>query len=365
MKLVEQEKQLVVSENKVSSQDKRYTAELKKMVERSKKTEENLNEAVQLAQNWEKQLKERAAEYKKLAKTSETDKTRFQQLASEEQARAAELSRQLTNLQTKAQSAKEQTAQVKKEVEARPFRDKLKGGGQGPEMIILAAGNFLMGSPQTESGRYGSEGPQHSVTISRPFALSINEITFAEYDAFAKATGRQLPNDKGWGRDDRPVIYVSWEDATAYAAWLSEQTEQQYRLPTEAEWEYAGRAGSATMYSFGDGASQLHEYAWYRENSESKSHPVRKRKPNAWGLYDMHGNVYEWVEDDWHDDYEGAPPDGKAWKDEPKGADRVIRGGSWYSVALLCRAANRNDGSPGNRDFRVGFRLARSVALGP
>jgi len=366
--LDEQKKQLEVAKQQVLSQEKRYTAELKKTVERSKKTEENLNEAVQLAQKWKKQLQERTAEYEKLAKTSETDKNRFQQLARQDQERAAELARQLANLQIKAQTAKEQTAQVQKEVQTRPgyvFRDKLKGGGKGPEMIILAAGNFLMGSTQKVRGRFESEGPQHSVTISRPFALSTHEITFAEYDAFAKATGRQLPNDKGWDRDNSPVINVSLEDATAYAAWLSEQTGQQYRLPSEAEWEYACRAGSASKYSFGDDAIQLHEYAWYRENSEKKAHPVGQKKSNAWGLYDMHGNVWEWVEDDWHNDYEGAPHDGRAWIDEPRGAYPVIRGGGWDNGTLYCRSAIRSYGESGARGSNLGFRLARSVVLGP
>ena len=264
----------------------------------------------------------------------------------------------------KAQSAKERTAQVKKEVETRAgrvFRDKLKGGGTGPEMIILAAGDFLMGSPQTEKGRYEMEGPRHSVTISRPFALSTHEITFSEYDAFAKATGRQLPNDEIWGRGDRPVINVSWNDAKAYAAWLSEQTGQQYRLPTEAEWEYAGRAGSASMYSFGDDASQLHEYAWYLENSKNKTHLVGQKKPNAWGIYDMHGNVWEWVQD-WYGDYSSnsvVDPKGPH-----NGVDRVIRGGGWFNGARVCRAASRYYVSPDSRDYYVGFRLARSVDLG-
>ncbi len=363
MQLDEQKKQLEVAKQQVKSQEERYTAELKKTVERSKKTEENLNEAVKLAQNWEKQLKERTAEYEKLAKTSETDKSRFQRLARQEQARATELSLQLASLQTKAQSAKEQTAQVKKEVETRPgrvFRDKLKGGAAGPEMIILAAGNFLMGSPQTERGRYEAEGPQHSVTISRPFALSTHEITFAEYDTFAEATGRQLPKDRGWGRGKRPVINVSWEDAMAYAVWLSEQTGQQYRLPTEAEWEYAGRAGRATMYSFGDDASQLQEYAWYLENSKNKTQPVGQKKPNAWGLYDMHGNVWEWVQD-WYGEYSSnsvVDPNGP-----DNGARRVIRGGGWSFVARSCRSAVRGSRSPNDRRGFLGFRLARSVAL--
>ena len=244
------------------------------------------------------------------------------------------------------------------------FRDKLKEGGKGPEMIVLAAGNFTMGSPGTESGRREDEGPQRRVTISQPFALSNHEITFREYDSFAKATGRKLPYDSGWGRGNRPVIYVSWEDATAYARWLSEQSGQQYQLPTEAEWEYAARAGSTTAVSFGDDLSRLGEYAWFIDNSEKKTHPVGKKKPNNWGLYDMHGNVYEWVQDDWHGNYEGAPTDGSAWIDEPRGAERVFRGGGQNGDAWNCRSAIRVNGGPGDRRGSLGFRLARSVVLG-
>jgi formylglycine-generating enzyme required for sulfatase activity len=267
-----------------------------------------------------------------------------------------------------AKTAKEQAAQGHKEVETRPgdvFRDKLKEGGEGPEMIILADGKFTMGSPGTESSRYTDEGPQRRVTISRPFALSIHEITFREYDSFAKATGGKLPDDGGWGRGDRPVIYVSWEDATAYARWLSEQTEQQYRLPTEAEWEYAVRAGSTTAFSFGDDPSRLGEYAWFSSNSGQKTHPVGKMKPNGWGLYDMLGNVWEWVEDDWHDNYDGAPDDGRAWVDNPRGADRVIRGGSWANFVREYRSANRGFEWPHRSYSLVGFRLSRSVTLSP
>jgi len=137
-----------------------------------------------------------------------------------------------------------------------------------------------------------------------------------------------------------------------------------YRLPTEAEWEYAARAGTETVYSFGDDISKLHEYAWYRDNSEGKTHPVGQNKPNAWGLYDMHGNVFEWVEDDWHDSYKGAPDDGEAWVDNPRGEYRVFRGGGWGSYAHGCRSAIRAYLTPINSFFRVGFRLARSIAPG-
>ena len=122
-----------------------------------------------------------------------------------------------------------------------------------------------------------------------------------------------------------------------------------YRLPSEAEWEYACRAGSETEFCFGDDAKRLGEFAWYSENSESKTHPVGEKKPNAWGLYDMHGNVWEWVEDDWHDSYEGAPDDGSAWIDKPRGSDRVVRGGSWGDVARYCRSAVRSGYAPVDR----------------
>jgi formylglycine-generating enzyme required for sulfatase activity len=191
-----------------------------------------------------------------------------------------------------------------------------------------------------------------------------HDQTFDQYDTFAKATWRKKAFDEGWGRADRPVINVSWEDATAYAQWLSERTGQQYRLPTEAEWEYAARAGSKSAYSFGDDPSRLGEYAWLSSNSGDKTHPVGKKKPNAWGLYDMHGNVWEWVEDEWHDTYERAPADGSAWVGNKSSVGRVMSGGSWYDSARYCRAAYRSSYSPDFRNGDLGFRLARSVALG-
>jgi formylglycine-generating enzyme required for sulfatase activity len=252
-----------------------------------------------------------------------------------------------------------------KEVETRPghvFRDKLKDGSEGPEMIILAGGNFLMGSPDTERYREDNEGPQHSVTISQPFALSIHEITFAEYNIFAKDTGQQIPDDGGWGRGDRPVINVSWEDATAYAQWLSEQTGQDYRLPTEAEWEYAARAGSTTAYSFGDDPSRLDVYAWFDSNSGKKTHPVGQKQPNDWGLYDMYGNVWEWCQDR-YGEYPSSPVTDPMRTGE--GTTRMLRGGSWRSGARSCRSANRRYFWPDDRSNLIfGFRLSRSVAFG-
>jgi len=166
--------------------------------------------------------------------------------------------------------------------------------------------------------------------------------------------------------DDCPVEQVSWEDGKRFIEKLNEiEKTRVYRLPSEAEWEYACRAGSETEFSFGNEAKRLGEFAWFRNNSGDKTHPVGQKKPNAWGLYDMHGKVWEWVEDDWHGSYEDAPNDGSAWTDEPRGSDRVVRGGGLSSGARLCRSAVRDGGRSYARSFGVGFRLCRSITLGP
>ena len=165
------------------------------------------------------------------------------------------------------------------------------------------------------------------------------EVTFDEYSAFVLDMDdiKLPPQDSGWGRDLRPVINVSWEDAQTYLEWLNKKVKGEiFRLPTEAEWEYAGRAGTKTVFSFGNDEDKLTEYAWFLSNSDLKTHRVGTRKPNPWGLYDMHGNVWEWVEDDRHRDYNGAPGDGRDWIDEHRGAYRVVRGGSWSFDAQYC-----------------------------
>jgi formylglycine-generating enzyme required for sulfatase activity len=154
------------------------------------------------------------------------------------------------------------------------------------------------------------------------------------------------------------MVGVSWEDARAYASWAG------LRLPTEAEWEYACRAGTPTRFHSGDSQADLKLVGWHDANSEGRLHPVGEKAPNGFGLYDMHGNVWEWVEDDWHDTYDKAPSDGRSWIDDPRGTRRVMRGGSWYDVGRICRSAARYGYAPDARDVDVGFRLARSVALG-
>ncbi|PZN76235.1 MAG: hypothetical protein DM484_17050 [Candidatus Methylumidiphilus alinenensis] len=257
------------------------------------------------------------------------------------------------------------------------FRDPLKIGGEGPLMVVIPSGRFLMGSPPDEPERMDSEGPQHEVIIQTPFALGVTAVTFADYDLFCRNTNRELPDDKGWGRETRPVIYVSWHDAQAYCAWLSQQTSQSYRLPSEAEWEYACRAGTSTPFSFGGNITPEqvnydgnHPYVGGKKGQyRVKTVPVQSLPPNAWGLYEMYGNVWEWVQDEWHGNYNGAQSDGSAWSPASKptgdgrvsatGVGRVLRGGSWVSNAWNFRSASRFRFVPGFRSLITGFRCAR------
>jgi formylglycine-generating enzyme required for sulfatase activity len=234
------------------------------------------------------------------------------------------------------------------------FRDPLLDGTQGPEMVVIPSGEFQMG-----------ERPAHRVQIPKPFALARYPATFDEYDRYAQAARRALPRDRGWGRGRQPVINVSWEDTLAYAEWLSKQTGKRYRLPTEAEWEYAARAGTTTAYWWGDeiGKNRANCDGCGSRWDDKQTSPVGSFAPNPWGLYDMLGNVWEWVQDCWHDRYEGAPGDGKAWETEGGGdcARRVVRGGSWFDSPTYVRSALRNWLAPADRTDVLGFRLAQDL----
>ncbi|MFZ1413086.1 MAG: SUMF1/EgtB/PvdO family nonheme iron enzyme [Defluviicoccus sp.] len=236
-----------------------------------------------------------------------------------------------------------------------------------PEMVALPGGTFTMGSPQNEEGRDNDEGPQHQVRIT-PFAIGKTEVTFAEWDACVAADGcnRYRPDDR-WGRGSQPVINVSWDDAKAYVAWLARQTGQPYRLPTESEWEYAARAGTKTPFSFGQTIST--RQANYNGNdtygSGSKGEyrqqtvPAGSLPANPWGVHEVHGNVWEWVEDCYHDSYRAAPADGRAWV-ENSCAERVVRGGSWDLLPGDLRSAYRSRYDPVDRIHVLGFRVART-----
>ena len=242
----------------------------------------------------------------------------------------------------------------------------------GPDMVRIPGTDvpFQMGSNDCTPNSKSDECPQHPVTI-QPFWMGKYEVTFDEYSAFLLNTDRfELPHDQNWGRGTRPVINVSWDEAKAYAEWLAEVTKQPFRLPTEAEWEYAARAGSKTHYWWGDDIRQDGK-VWANcadcgdEGTGKRTMPVGAFPANPFGLYDMHGNVWEWVEDDWHDTYDTAPDDGQGWIDDPRGTLRVVRGGCWFNVAQDCRSATRSRVTPVFRYISFGFRLARSVTLGP
>ncbi|MBV1877027.1 MAG: SUMF1/EgtB/PvdO family nonheme iron enzyme [Pseudomonadales bacterium] len=221
-----------------------------------------------------------------------------------------------------------------------------------PVMMLIPAGGFEMGSRDGRS----SEKPVHRVNIKQAFDLSQTEITFAEYDQFARATQRGLPDDEGWGRENRPVINVSWHDAQAYVDWLSTETGERYRLPSEAEWEYAARAGTTTAYGWGDDITK--DDANYG-GVEQKTVPVGQYAANAFGLYDMHGNVWEWTADRWHDSYQGAPVDGSVWSEGGDGTQQVLRGGGWLTIPAYLRSADRNRFNTDETGYNVGFRVAR------
>jgi formylglycine-generating enzyme required for sulfatase activity len=250
--------------------------------------------------------------------------------------------------------AEERMAELEKKP-GKVFRDRLKDGSLGPEMVWIPAGSFRMGDIQGGGG--SDEKPVHSVSVNG-FAMGKYEVTFAEYDKFAEATGRKKPSDSGWGRGNRPVINVSWHDATAYAEWLSQQTGKQYRLPTEAQWEYAARAGTETKYWWGN---EIGTNKANCSNGSCKDHfkytaPVGSFAANPFGIYDTVGNVWEWVQDIYSSDYYSSSiysdPSGPY-----TGSSRVYRGSGWNRPASFCRAAYRGFNSPGYRSSRLGFRL--------
>jgi formylglycine-generating enzyme required for sulfatase activity len=287
------------------------------------------------------------------------------------------------------------------------FSDMLEGlGVSGPDMVVIPAGNFMMGSPENESDRMSNEGPQHRVTFSRGFALAQTEVSVGEFRLFVEATGyttdaersggsrvydlntgrMDRQSDINWrhdyaGRtadDNLPVLHVSWNDAAAYAEWLAERTGRGYRLPSEAEFEYALRAGSQTPFWWGNGTPDraVENVTGDRDQSPTGARwnvafrryssgfwgpaPVGSLEANPFGLYDMGGNVMEWVEDCWHDSYVRAPGDGTAWVN-PGCNRRVIRGGAWSSTPAMSRSAFRIASADDGTDMRVGFRVARDL----
>lgn len=246
-----------------------------------------------------------------------------------------------------------------------------------PELVVVPAGEFRMGSVDGEAERLPNEGPVHTVTFAQPFAIGKYEITFDEWEACVVAKRCEAVGDDGWGRGRRPVIYVNFEMAQGYAKWLSEKTGQRYRVPSEAEWEYAARGGAATPWFWGTDPKQACEFGnvgdesikeehpdWPRHDCNDgfkKTAPVGSFKPNGFGVYDTVGNVWEWVEDCSNSSYEGAPSDGRAWLTGDC-VRRVDRGGGWYNKPQAVRSALRYAGDdPKRQNNTLGFRVVRSV----
>ena len=250
----------------------------------------------------------------------------------------------------------------------RPAGTTFRDCAQCPELVVVPAGSFLMGSPTQEVDRDDDEAPVHRVMIAEPLAVGRFEVTFAEWDACHQAGKcNHDPDDQGWGRGDRPVVDVSWEDAQEYVEWLSETTGHQYQLPSESAWEYVARAGTSTRYWWGDdvGDNRANCGGCGSPVDNQRTAPVGSFLPNAFGLYDVHGNVWERTQDCWNESYEGAPVDGSAWRSGNCEAN-VLRGGGWNIDARYLRTANRGwQAPPHSRLFSgeasVGFRVVRTL----
>jgi eukaryotic-like serine/threonine-protein kinase len=220
------------------------------------------------------------------------------------------------------------------------------------EMVRIPGGSFLMGSPANEAGRFDAEGPQHRVTVPS-FSIGKFEVTQAQWRAVMGTNPSFFQGRFYKGKsDDLPVETVSWNEAKEFCRRLSQMTGKAYRLPTEAEWEYAARAGTTGAF-----AGEIDAMAWHSLGFDGTTHPVGQKKANAFGLHDMHGNVEEWCEDTWHNNYKGAPTDGSAWLDGGFTNYQVVRGGSWTVKASHCRSATRTHIAPGGGGMIIGFRV--------
>jgi formylglycine-generating enzyme required for sulfatase activity len=339
-----------------------------------------------LEQHIAQQAREAEAAARRQAQARADAERRVRERAAAEEAAREQVAEAARRVQAEVEAWRAAAQRPRLLPKTRPFE---------PDMIALPGGTFWMGSPEDEPGRDNDEGPRHRVTI-QPFAIGRTEVTFAAYDRFAEATGRAKPDDEGWGRGQRPVVNVSWYDAVAYAAWLSGQTGANYRLPTEAEWEYVARAGTTTRFwtghcihtdqanynaairtpnynaairtPVGDIVGDFYDYdlddcgAWtgvYR----GKTVPVGSLPANLWGLHEVAGNVWEWTADCWHRNYAGAPSDGSLWDESGDGdcAHRLVRGGGWYDYPEYLRSANRYRYLVDDTSLNVGFRLARTL----
>jgi len=225
----------------------------------------------------------------------------------------------------------------------------------GMKFVRIPAGKFDMGSPSNEPGRNYWEGPVHHVKISKDFYMGQYEVNQEQWFRIMRY------NTSGISGDDLPAVMVSWEDVQRFIKNLNEiERTNKYRLPSEAEWEYAARAGMNSSYSFGTDTLKLGNYAWFINNSDSKSHVIGSKKPNSWELYDIHGNVYEWVNDNWYENYDDAPIDGSSWISNNV-PNKVVRGGSWNSYPFQCRLAFRYYAEKTQKENDLGFRVVKDL----
>jgi len=302
-------------------------------------------EAVELEPQGEIERKQRE-EQEQLCREEERKEIEQQErLNREQEERVIKLKEKQQKKQREKEEKYRQPKEELKELESTP---KTYTSSIGMKFYLVPGGEFMMGS-----GEYDPEKPVHRVKISKPFYLGT-------YPVMQKQWMSVMGNNPSYFKGDKlPVETVSWNDVQDFITKLNEKEGgNKYRLPTEAEWEYAARAGTTTRFSFGDNESNLGDYAWYDANSGNKTHDVGQKKSNPWGLYDMHGNVWEWVQDSWHSDYNGAPTDGSSWE-IVEGSSWVLRGGCCNRYARDCRSAARRGGAPDSRSYALGFRLLR------
>ena len=323
---------------------------------------------------------------------AEAERLRRQQEARQQaQREARERARREAEERERRKAAAEAERRRRELEPGRRFRDCPKC----PEMVVVPPGSFTMGSPASEEGRFDDEGPQHRVTIAEPFAVGVHEVTRGEYARFLQETNHTVGNscriwdngkedwversgrnwrNPGFAQTDRhPVVCASWDDARAYARWLSRETGERYRLLSESEWEYVARAATRTARYWGEheslqcrhanGADAGTMFDWRVSCSDghARTSPVGTYPANGFGLHDVLGNAWEWVQDCWNEDYAGAPGNGRAWE-RGDCSRRVVRGGSWYVIPWFLRAAIRSWLGTGNRDYDLGFRIARTLA---
>jgi len=355
-KLQDKENELQTTRDTLTKQNDSLKSQLEDATRKSTDLLADRQKEESRIKQFQKDNEELRQQLANIGKLSEKKLKELQQKAADQ---STALSKQLSTVSAEKDKLNQNLLSLQKaRVEAQKRGDQLKGI---PEMVNIPGGKFQMGCV---SGKRcpSNENPVHQVTIAS-FKLGKYEVTFEEYDVFVKATNRAVPGDTH-GRGKRPVKNVSWGDAGAYAKWLSKQTGQPFRLPTESEWEYAARSGGKEDEWAGtSNEKELGDFAWYTENSDEQAQEVGKKKANGLGLHDMSGNVWEWVEDCWHKNYQGAPEDGSAWLEAGGGncGLRRVRGGAWNNSPGNLRASFRNWNTAVNRYDFLGFRLAQGT----